>query len=120
MALAFPHDVHAVNNKGWTALHAAAYRGAVPVVEALIAARAKLDAKIAKGEGGYGKVTEGGWTPLTVALGYKNGKPLFVGEAHEWAAAAVLYRAMKERGILIDEDEDVLDRALGNRIAHQP
>jgi len=107
VALEYPHDVNAANQRGDTALHGAARRGAIPVIERLIAAGAVLDAK-----------NKQGFTPLTVGLGRKNGRPLFLNEQRQLEAAALLLRAMQAKGIPIDEDQDAIDLALGNNPEH--
>ena len=108
VALEYPHDVNAANNAGWTALHGAARRGAIPVVKALIAAGASLDAKTGRD-----------LTPLSVALGRKNGRILFLAEQRQFEAAVVIRQAMYDRGVLIDEDQDALD-LLEEAIARNP
>ncbi len=98
VALAFPHDLNAANNAGWTALHGAARRGALPIVETLIARGASLSAK-----------NKNGWTPLTVAIGWKGGRPLFLNEQRQFEAAVVIRRAMQQQGVAVEEDKDALD-----------
>ncbi|MBM3777502.1 MAG: hypothetical protein FJW23_04575 [Acidimicrobiia bacterium] len=98
VALEHPHDVNAANASGDTPLHGAARRGAIPIVEELIARGARLDV-----------TNRRGWTPLTVALGRKNGRPLFLNEQRQFAAAEVIRRAMIERGIAIEEDAEALE-----------
>ena len=97
VALENPHDVNAVNAQGVTALHGAARRGAIPIVERLITDGAKLDAK-----------NKQGLLPLTIALGYRKGRPLFLNEQRQLVTAAVIYKAMEQRGLPIDEDQDAL------------
>ena len=97
VALEFQHDLHAQNKTGDTALHGAARRGALPIIELFIARGAKLDA-----------LNKRGWTPLTVALGYKDGKSLFLNEQRQLDAAAVLYKAMQTRNMPISEDAEAL------------
>jgi uncharacterized protein len=97
VALEYPHDLNATNRNGDTALHGAARRGAIPILEVLIARGAKIDA-----------VNKRGWTPLTVALGYKAGKSLFLNEQRQLEAAKFLHNAMTSRGLAINEDEDAL------------
>lgn len=97
VALEFKHDLNAQNKNGDTALHGAARRGALPIVEILIAKGAKLDA-----------VNKRGWVPLTVALGYKGGKSLFLNEQRQLDAAVVLFKAMQTRNLPINEDEEAL------------
>jgi ankyrin repeat protein len=97
VALEFKHDLHAQNKTGDTALHGAARRGALPIVELFIAKGAKLDT-----------LNRRGWTPLTVALGYKGGKPLFLNEQRQLDAAVVLFKAMQTRNLPISEDAEAL------------
>jgi hypothetical protein len=43
-----------------------------------------------------------------VALGYKDGKPLFLNEQRQIEAAVVIYKAMQARNLPISEDADAL------------
>lgn len=97
VALEFKHDLNAQNKSGDTALHGAARRGALPIVDLLIAKGAKIDAKNRRG-----------WTPLTVALGYKDGKPLFLNEQRQIDAAVVIFKAMQARNMPVSEDAEAL------------
>ena len=97
VALEYPHDLNAVNKQGMKALHGAARRGAIPIVERPIAEGAKLDTK-----------NKQGLLPLTIALGYRKGRPLFLNEQRQLATAAVIYKAMEQRGLPIDEDRDAI------------
>lgn len=97
VALEFPHDLNAQNRSGDTALHGAARRGALPIVDLLITKGAKIDA-----------LNKRGWTPLTVALGYKDGKSLFLNEQRQMEAAVVIYKAMQARNLPITEDAEAL------------
>ena len=58
MLVELGNDVHAVNDRGETALHGAAYRGAPSIVDYLVEQGARLDARSAQG-----------WTPWTIANG---------------------------------------------------
>lgn len=78
------HDINAANDRGETALHGAAYRGANSIVEFLVGKGAKLDAK-----------TENGWVPWTLANGVFTS--LFFKEQR--ATADLLARLMGERGL---------------------
>src|SRR5262249_11140803 len=102
VALQYPHDVNAANQRGDTALHGAARRGAIPVVEILIKNGAKLDVK-----------NKQGFTPLTIALGRKNGRPLFLNEQRQLDCAAVILKQMEALKLPVDEDKDAIDLALG-------
>lgn len=84
MLLALGHDVNATNDRGETALHGAAYRGANTIVEYLVSKGATLDARSTQG-----------WTPWTIANGVFYS--LFFKEQRE--TATLLARLMAERGI---------------------
>ena len=84
MLVALGNDVHAVNDRGETALHGAAYRGAPSIVDYLVGQGAELDARSAQG-----------WTPWTIANGVFYS--LFYKE--QPATAARLAELMAERGI---------------------
>ena len=58
MLVELGNDVHAANDRGETALHGAAYRGAPSIVDYLVEQGAQLDARSAQG-----------WTPWTIANG---------------------------------------------------
>ena len=58
MLVELGNDVNAVNDRGETALHGAAYRGANTIVQYLVEKGAKLDAR-----------SKQGWTPWTIANG---------------------------------------------------
>ena len=108
LAYSVEPDVNYTDQRGHTALHGAARRGAVSVVEFLIDKGAKLDAVIMREDfigQSYGKKGFS-WTPLTIALGrQRDGHPIFLGEQRMLPAAIVLYQAMQEQGVLIDEHE---------------
>jgi ankyrin repeat protein len=74
-------DVNAANNRGDTALHAAAQRGADKIVEFLVSKGAKLDAK-----------NKAGRTPLDLAMGV--GGVANTGGAVRESTAALLRRLM--------------------------
>ncbi|OFW26086.1 MAG: hypothetical protein A3H97_14060 [Acidobacteria bacterium RIFCSPLOWO2_02_FULL_65_29] len=84
MLVELGHDVNAANDRGETALHGAAYRGANSIVEYLVSKGAKLDAKSAQG-----------WTPWTIANGVFYS--LFFKEQRN--TAALLEKLMADRGI---------------------
>jgi len=84
MLVALGHDVKATNDRGETALHGAAYRGANSIVEYLVSQGAKLDARSAQG-----------WTPWTIANGVFYS--LFFKEQRD--TARLLESLMTERGI---------------------
>jgi ankyrin repeat protein len=99
-------DVNATNDRGETALHGAAYRGAPTVATYLVEKGAKLDAR-----------SNQGWTPWTIANGvfytlfFKEQKP----------TADVLAKLMAERGIstagMADEGRTCFDCGRNNRVA---
>lgn len=84
MLVALGNDVRAVNDRGETALHGAAYRGAPSIVDYLVEQGARIDARSAQG-----------WTPWTIANGVFYS--LFYKE--QPATAARLAELMAERGI---------------------
>ena len=84
MLVALGNDVHAVNDRGETALHGAAYRGAPSIVDYLVEQGAELDARSAQG-----------WTPWTIANGVFYS--LFYKE--QPSTAARLAELMAERGM---------------------
>lgn len=112
LAYSVEPDVNYTDQRGHTALHGAARRGAVSVVEFLIDKGAKLDAVIMREDfigQSYGKKGFS-WTPLTIALGrQRDGHPIFLGEQRMIPAALVLYQAMREQGVQIDEHEASID-----------
>jgi ankyrin repeat protein len=106
MLVALGNDVNAVNDRGETALHGAAYRGANSIVQYLVEQGAKIDAR-----------SNQGWTPWTIANGvfytlfFKEQKP----------TADLLARLMAERGIstegMADEGRTCFDCGRNNRVA---
>jgi ankyrin repeat protein len=78
------NDVNATNDRGETALHGAAYRGANTIVKYLVEKGAKLDVRSVQG-----------WTPWTIANGVFY--TLFFKEQR--ATADYLEQLMAERGI---------------------
>lgn len=77
-------DVNAVNKDGFTALHGAAYRGAVGLVQLLVDKGARLDLK-----------TKTGFTPWTIATGWAPDNHAY----EQPAAEALIRKLMDERGI---------------------
>jgi len=73
------NDVNAVDNRGYTALHGAAYLGKIDMVEYLVAKGAKVDAKSKAGDSpadmANGPTRFGQPHPETVALLEKLGSP---------------------------------------------
>jgi ankyrin repeat protein len=78
------NDVNAANDRGETALHGAAYRGANSIVQYLVDKGARLDAR-----------SKQGWTPWTIANGVFYS--LFFKEQRD--TARLLESLMAERGI---------------------
>lgn len=81
-------DPNAVNDRGETALHGAAYRGVNAIVEYLVDRGARMDAR-----------DEHGWSPLAIARGltytdFYKAQP---------QTAALLQRLMEARGMTTDE-----------------
>ncbi len=84
ICLELGNDVNAVNYRGETALHGAAYRGVNIVVEYLVEQGAKLDAR-----------TDPGWTALAIADGLSY-TDFYKAQKH---TAALLTRLMEARGL---------------------
>ena len=84
MCLELGTDVHAVNDRGETALHGAAFRGVNAVVDYLVEHGAALDAR-----------TVEGWTPLALANGLSY-SDFFKAQAHTADRLRVL---MEARGL---------------------
>ena len=93
MLVGLGNDVQAVNDRGETALHGAAYRGAPSIAEYLVEQGAQLDARSAQG-----------WTPWTIANGVFYS--LFYKEQPQTAAR--LAELMAERGISTEGMTDEL------------
>jgi hypothetical protein len=93
MLVGLGNAVKAVNDRGETALHGAAYRGAPSIVDYLVEQGAQLDVKSAQG-----------WTPWTIANGVFYS--LFYKE--QPATAVRLAELMVERGISTDGMADEL------------
>ena len=93
MLVALGNDVAAVNDRGETALHGAAYRGAPSIVDYLVEQGARLDARSSQG-----------WTPWTIANGVFYS--LFYKE--QPATADRLAELMADRGLSTDGMADEL------------
>ena len=93
MLVELGNDVRAANDRGETALHGAAYRGAPSIVDYLVEQGAQLDAQSAQG-----------WTPWTIANGVFYS--LFYKE--QPTTAARLAEHMAERGLSTDGMADEL------------
>ncbi len=93
MLVALGNDVRAVNDRGETALHGAAYRGAPTVATYLVEQGAELDVR-----------SKQGWTPWTIANGVFYS--LFYKE--QPATAAALASLMADRGLSTDGMADEL------------
>ena len=86
-------DINAVDDNGETAMHGAAYKNLPRVVEFLAANGADIDV--------WNEENRYGWTPLTIAQGYRFGnfKPSPV-------TVAALERVMEEAGVAPSSEED--------------
>jgi hypothetical protein len=106
MLVELGNDVNAMNDRGETALHGAAYRGANSIVEYLVDKGAKLDAR-----------SKQGWTPWTIANGVFYS--LFFKEQRE--TANYLAKLMADRGIstegMIDDGRTCFDCGRNNRVS---
>ena len=87
MCVELGNDVNAVNYRGMTALHGAAFRGTNDVVEYLVAQGADLDAR-----------TELGYSPLAIADGFSY-SDFYKAQKH---TAKLLRELMTARGIATD------------------
>ena len=86
-------DINAVDDNGETAMHGAAYKNLPRVVEFLAASGAAIEV--------WNEENRYGWTPLTIAQGYRFGnfKPSPV-------TVAALERVMDEAGVAPSAEED--------------
>ena len=93
LVLELGDDVNAVDDNGETAMHGAAYKNLPQVVEFLAANGASIDV--------WNEENRYGWTPLTIARGYRFGnfKPSPV-------TVAALERVMDEAGVAPSSEED--------------
>lgn len=91
VALELGNDINAVDNNGETAMHGAAYKNLPAVVEFLAAKGAKPEI--------WNRKNAHGWTPLTIAQGYRFGnyKP-------SPATVAAFHRVMKAAGLPIPDE----------------
>lgn len=91
LAMELGNDVNAVDNNGETAMHGAAYKNLPAVVEYLATHGAKIDV--------WHRKNKHGWTPLTIAKGYRFGnfKPSAV-------TVAAISRAMLAAGVSPDSE----------------
>lgn len=105
MLIELGNDVQAVNDRGETALHGAAYRGANSIAKYLVEQGAKLDVRSTQG-----------WTPWTIANGVFYS--LFFKEQR--ATADLLEQLMAERGIstegMADDGRACFDCGRNNRV----
>jgi len=106
MLVELGNDVNAANDRGETALHGAAYRGANSIVQYLVDKGAKLDAR-----------SKQGWTPWTVANGVFYS--LFFKEQKD--TANYLAKLMAARGIstegMADDGRTCFDCGRNNRVS---
>ena len=114
LAYSVDPDVSYTDQRGHNALHGAARRGVVPILRFLIenSSSEVLGATVLRddfigqtyGDRGFA------WTPLTIALGrQRDGRPIFLGEERMLPAAAVIYQAMLEKDVPVDEHEASLE-----------
>ena len=84
VALELGNDINAIDNNGETAMHSAAYKNLPAVVRLLAAKGAKIEV--------WHQKNKQGWTPLTIARGYRFGNykpsPVTVDALHEVMTAA--------------------------------
>ena len=96
LALELGGDVNAVDDYGYTALHGAAHRSAVAIVQLLADEGAKLDAQLTRTslrrDGG-----KEGWTPLTIAEGVFYANTF----KRSFETAALLRDLMEQQGLPI-------------------
>jgi ankyrin repeat protein len=106
MLVELGNDVNAANDRGETALHGAAYRGANSIVQYLVDKGAKLDAR-----------SKQGWTPWTIANGVFYS--LFFKEQKD--TANYLAKLMAARGIstegMADDGRTCFDCGRNNRVS---
>jgi hypothetical protein len=88
VALDLGADINAVDNNGETAMHGAAYKNLPAAVQFLADKGAKIEV--------WNKKNTHGWTPLTIAEGYRFGnfKPSF-------ETMAVFHHVMSAAGVAI-------------------
>jgi ankyrin repeat protein len=105
MLVALGNDINAVNDRGETALHGAAYRGGNTIIQYLVDQGAKLDVR-----------SKQGWTPWTIANGVFYS--LFFKEQR--ATADYLAKLMGDRGIstegMADNGRTCFDCGRNNRV----
>ena len=102
-------DVNAANDGGLTALHGAAHKAALPLIQLLVDRGANLAAKD-KGSKAYGANTEG-LTPLDWAEGVVIGVQSAI--YHE-DAVELITKLMKDRGIPIEGNTQATRTKGGN------
>ena len=99
-------DINAVDARGWTPLHGAAYRGSLPVIRMLVDRGARLDARTFEAGRKYTDLglDEEGWLPVHVADGIVVGGIFF----RQVPAAALLRELMAEQGLPVPPDEGLV------------
>lgn len=109
-------DVNQADKRGWTPLHGAAYRGNLAVIQMLVDAGAKMDAKsydASRDRTDLGLNKEG-WQPVHIADGIINGGIFF----RQVAAAALLRKLMTERGLPVPEDTGLIRGTYGDEASN--
>ena len=91
LALELGGDVNAVDDYGYTALHGAAHRSAVAIVQLLVDEGATIDAKLTR-TSPHRDGWQEGWTPLTIAEGV-----FYANTFKRSAETAALLRDLLER-----------------------
>jgi ankyrin repeat protein len=99
-------NVNQGDKRGWTPLHGAAYRGNTTVIQMLVDAGARLDAKTydaSRDRTDLGLNKEG-WTPVHIADGIVNGGIFF----RQVRAAALLRTLMVAQGLPVPDDTGLI------------
>jgi len=103
-------DVNQVDKRGWTALHGAAYRGSLPVIQMLVDHGANLNVRTNVGDESTGRkytdlgLNKTGWLPVHIADGIVVGGIFF----RQVPGAALLRTLMEEQGLPIPLDEGLM------------
>ena len=103
-------DVNQVDNRGWTALHGAAYRGNLSVIQMLVDHGANLDIRTNADDVSTGRkytdlgLNKVGWLPVHIADGIVVGGIFF----RQVPGAALIRTLMEEQGLPIPPDEGLI------------